>query len=180
MNKEIVCVDFWTFHEAFAVVGRLDCLLWWLCGFWLSCLPFIKFKCWYCWHGVAFLPKSQVHVMCFNMFTIFEAFTDLKYHFKGHIKAHLRSFRHICTHIEALFFCRHNNTSVAVSINSSFQQIFALLSPKYTQCRNPLALATRLKGAKASSPTVVAAASIERHTVGTHTLAAASVHTRFQ
>ena len=24
MNKEIVCVDFWTFHEAFAVVGSLD------------------------------------------------------------------------------------------------------------------------------------------------------------
>ena len=115
--------------------------------------------------------------MCFNMFTIFEAFTDLKYHFKGHIKAHLRSFRHICTHIEALFFCRHNNTSVAVSINSSFQQIFALLSPKYTQCRNPLALATRLKGAKASSPTVVAAVAKHNGTHTTHTRYTHTVHT---
>ena len=132
--------------------------------------------------------------MCFNMFTIFEAFTDLKYHFKGHIKAHLRAFRHICAHIEALFFCRHNNTSVAVSMNSSFQQIFALLSPKYTQCRNPLALATRLEGAKSkfthgcssskyrtahswhthigssiSTHTFSVVASTQRHTHGSHT-----------
>ena len=38
---------------------------------------------------------------------------------RANVKAHFRSFRYICAHIEALFFCRHNNTSVAVSVRSN-------------------------------------------------------------
>ena len=148
--------------------------------------------------------------MCFNMFTIFEAFTDLKYHFKGHIKAHLRSFRHICTHIEALFFCRHNNTSVAVSINCSFQHICATLESQVHTMSEPAGTRraprgsknkftrTRLQQQQVQNGTQLAhthwqqhqythvfssskyTTAHTRHTHGTHTLAAASVHTRFQ